>query len=286
MVRCNIWKQRNEHQIKLLLITVESEKLFVWYSSNIVYVRLDLHLDWGRNVSHQAGIFAFRFRSKRKKNEFDDKYFGSVFGHCHSFWEVCPRRMLLKPKEAKQTWAVSSTSSQVKSAIPQGQETLSAKSDGSSNWVDHPRRLQISQHRRHPSFLFVLASPTTHKHQPGHHFAQNFDSCIPVAVACVGFRACARHPRRPKRDSIYGGAGRNNRPLTAAPWGGRGPSLASLVALGVGCSLTLVRNKFFSKTLFLDRTQKLGGFSLNTSPIKSSSVRGFLYMNVMEKVSR
>ena len=56
-------------------------------------------------------------------------------------------------------------------------------------------------------------------------------------------RGCASHPRQPKSDSLFGGAGRNNRPLTKAPLGGRGPSLASLVALG--CSLALVRCLIF-----------------------------------------
>ena len=62
-----------------------------------------------------------------------------------------------------------------------------------------------------------------------------FDRCIPVAAACVGIWGCASHPRHPKRDSLFGGAGRNNRPLPAAPRGGRGLSTRL-----VGCPLVFV----------------------------------------------
>ena len=61
----------------------------------------------------------------------------------------------------------------------------------------------------------------------------------PSLLPAWGFGAASSHPRRPKSDSLFGGAGRSNRPFTAAPRGGRGLSLASLVALG--CSLTLTR---------------------------------------------
>ena len=54
---------------------------------------------------------------------------------------------------------------------------------------------------------------------------------IPVAAACVGLQGCASHEIHPKSDNLSGGAGRNHRPLTAAPRGRPGPLLASLVAL-------------------------------------------------------
>ena len=115
------------------------------------------------------------------------------------------------------------------------------------------------QGSRKPSFSSLFSSQTTrepHEHRPGHDFAQKFDRCIPIAAACVGLRGCASHPRHPQSDSLFGGAGRNNRPLTVAPRGGRGPSLASSVALW--CSLALVRYSifFFENTLFLDRDPK------------------------------
>ena len=69
-----------------------------------------------------------------------------------------------------------------------------------------------------------------HEHQPGHEIAQTFDRCIPVA-ACVGLRGGASHPRHLKSDSLFYGAGRNNRPLPAAPRGGRGRLLASVDCL-------------------------------------------------------
>ena len=68
----------------------------------------------------------------------------------------------------------------------------------------------------------------------------------PVAAACVGLRGCASHPRHHKSDSLFGGAGRNYRLLTAAPRGGRGPLLASSL-VDLWCSLTLVRYSISKK---------------------------------------
>ena len=87
------------------------------------------------------------------------------------------------------------------------------------------------------------------EHRPGLDLAQKFDRWIPVAAGCVGLRGCASHPRRPKSDSLFGGAGRNNRPQTAAPRGECGLSLASLVALW--CSLAVVCYSIFYKCAIL-----------------------------------
>ena len=97
-----------------------------------------------------------------------------------------------------------------------------------------------------------------HEHRRGHDFAQKLDRCIPVAAACVGLRGCASHPRRPNSDSLFGHAGRNNWPLTAAP---RGGYRRLLVARPVGCPRVFVNPcalLVFFNTLFFDmhRTQR------------------------------
>ena len=114
-----------------------------------------------------------------------------------------------------------------------------------------PRRGASEIYKAVANLVFYLSLlRALHEHRPGHDCAQKFDRCIPVAATCLGLRGCTSHRRYPKNDSLFGGAGRNSRPLTAAPRGGRGPSLASLVALW--CSLTLVRYSIFFNALFLD----------------------------------
>ena len=92
--------------------------------------------------------------------------------------------------------------------------------------------------------FFILLYLANHEHRPGHDFPQKLGRSIPVAASCVGLRGCASRPIRLKSDSLFGNAGRNDRPLAAAPRGGRWPSLASLVVLGF--SLPLVRDSIFS----------------------------------------
>ena len=69
---------------------------------------------------------------------------------------------------------------------------------------------------------------------------------IPLCLANRTLRGCASHPRHPKSDILSGCACRNNRSLPASPRGGRGPSLASLVARWVfvdPCSLFDLKKK-------------------------------------------
>ena len=84
---------------------------------------------------------------------------------------------------------------------------------------------------------------------------------------------CASRPRRPKNDVLFRGAGGSNRPPTAVPRRGHGPSLVSSVALG--CSLTFVRSSgIFSNTLFLDRTQR---HTFREMMFKSNQIIFFLF---------
>ena len=84
----------------------------------------------------------------------------------------------------------------------------------------------------------------------------------------MGNRGCASHPGHPKIGSHLGGAGRNSRPLTTAPRGGRGPSLASLVALGR--SLTLAHYSILRKLRYSSIGPK-GIFFTNDIIFKSNT---------------
>ena len=63
-------------------------------------------------------------------------------------------------------------------------------------------------------------------------------AALPSLLPAWGFRAAASaQPTDPKSDRLLAGAGRKNQPLPPPPpplWGGRVPSLASLVPTGVG----------------------------------------------------
>ena len=136
------------------------------------------------------------------------------------------------------------------------------------------RTFEYLQGRRKPSSP-SLVSRKPHEHRPGDGFGQKFDRCIPVAGVCVRLRGGASHPRRPKSDSLTGGAGRNNLPLTAAPRGGHEPSLALLVA----CA----RLPLCALFLFLLNYGK--GMFFHEIPHKLNQVHFFLF-DYHKKVSR
>ena len=107
------------------------------------------------------------------------------------------------------------------------------------------QRLKKIQGRRKPSFSSSLCFP---HHTTTDQLTTTLKTSTRASPLLLSawLRGCASPPRHLKSDSLLGGAGRNIQPLGAAPRGGRGPSLASLAALG--CSLTPVRYPIAIKT--------------------------------------
>ena len=135
--------------------------------------------------------------------------------------------------------------------------------------------------RRKPSFLSLFTSRTT-RASTRSRLRSEVRMLYP-RHCCLRGASWLRQPpkRRPESDSLFGGAGRYNRPLTATPRGGRGPSLASLVALGY--SLTLVRHSIY----FIISYSSIGPKGIFFTKFYSDLIKFiFSYSIIIKKVSR
>ena len=165
----------------------------------------------------------------------------------------------MKPKQTKQTCALSSTAPEARSfnlerqGPPERSQPKDRRPPARSRPPTAPKKKK--QGRRKPSFFITLRLP---KHTSTDQVTTSLRSSIAGSssmLAVWGFESAPAHPRDPKCDSLLSGAGKTSLPLAAALREGSAPPLASLVANGCFLTLCVIRILEHKQALPLDRTQ-------------------------------